>query len=180
MLRELLGYLLNQNPDALIETIDGCGMPNYAFTAIDLAQIYHALITPVSRDLLQQAPEEVEAILMHWDEVSELMRKYPEIIGGQNRLDTRLMQLPDLTVIAKEGADGLLAVGIGPNKASTDGLGVLIKLSSGYDPKQLEKVIFALLERMELIEAIQDNQPEHVMTHFHFSMPGIPAQVWQT
>lgn len=46
------------------------------------------------------------------DWIWESMIKYPDIVGGFNRLDTTVMKSCEGQVIAKEGADGLLGLGI--------------------------------------------------------------------
>lgn len=177
LLKALLCYLLNL--ETLPVTRDGCGMPNYGLNAIELAQLYHSLAMPLSRDMLRQAPDDLEDVIASWEPVSRIISQHPEIVGGHGRLDTRLMQhgpsrlqssgrslasaLPlTRTVIAKEGADGLFALGLGPAVAGElqaenggpiqddiqepfpQGLGVLIKLASGYQPQYLEQIANAL------------------------------------
>ncbi len=150
-LTTLLGYLLNRDPGDFAVTIDGCGMPNFPASAVEIAQLYHALIMPLSRDIIRQAPDEAETVLGHWEEIAPLMRAHPELVGGQGRLDTRLMQ--EWPVIAKEGADGLLALAVGRCESFADGAGFLVKLSSGWEPAQLETVIRSVLSAYGLGEA---------------------------
>lgn len=171
LLRHLLEYLLNKSEFA--ETVDGCGMPNYELNAVEVAQLYHALVMPVGRDLMRQAPDELTEMLSHWDEISSLIRQNALLVGGQGRLDSRLMKetLPEnVKVIAKEGADGMLALGIGPNEKLADGLGVFIKIASGYEPKQLEFIIRTLLAQLGLIEPAKTTQNGVVETEFYFDL----------
>ncbi len=177
LLRNLLEYLLNKTEFA--ETVDGCGMPNYDLNAVEIAQLYHALVMPVGRDLMRQAPDELTDMLSCWDEISSLIREYPLLIGGQGRLDTRLMSdtFPEaVKVIAKEGADGLLAIGIGPNPRFSDGLGLLIKIASGYEPKQLERIAHKLLSQLELVP-LSPTEPDGVLAcQWHFELAKLPTQ----
>lgn len=178
-LRLLLGFLLGREDFA--ESVDGCGMPNLALSAVEVAQLYHALVMPLSRDLLRQAPDELTDCLSLWADAALLMKTYPLLVGGQGRLDTELMQFAaegGLSVIAKEGADGLLAVSVGSNARFQDGLGLLIKIASGYDPQQLRCVIGYLLEQLGLfadcpslasLNAAGDNNPV-LQTQFHFDL----------
>lgn len=120
-------------------TVDGCGMPNPALSARELCKLYAELAT--SADL----------------PAHQLFREHPLLIGGQDRLDTQLIQgqlTTDTTlpIIAKEGADGLLGVGIGVCQQYPSGLGILIKLASGYDSGLLELMIRHLLHRLDLTE----------------------------
>jgi L-asparaginase II len=175
-LRQLLSYLLGR--DTLAETVDGCGMPNYEMSAVEIAQLYHALVMPVGRDLVRQAPDELKAILSGWDEISGLIRRNPTLTGGQNRLDTKLMSQfspPETKLIAKEGADGLLAVGLGPHPQFVDGLGICIKVASGYDPKQLELIVQTLLVQLGLSQSFP--QEDSILeTCFQFDLSGVSIQ----
>ncbi|WP_373531200.1 asparaginase [Vampirovibrio sp.] len=172
-LRQLLQYLLGKT--TLAETVDGCGMPNYEMNAIEAAQLYHALVMPVGPDLMRQAPDELTDILGGWDEISELIRNNPMLIGGKNRLDTRLMsefQALNIKLIAKEGADGLLAVGLGPSPKFSDGLGIFIKVASGYEPQQLELILQTLLAQLGLIPP-RHQEAGILETHFQFDVSGV-------
>jgi L-asparaginase II len=178
-LRQLLGFLLGREDFA--ESVDGCGMPNLAISAVELAQLYHALIMPVSRDLIRQAPEALTDCLMLWEDVATLMRTHPILVGGEGRLDTELMQAATeggLTLIAKEGADGLLAVSIGSNTRFQDGLGLLIKVASGYDPQQLRQLGLVLLQQLDMLSlcpslaCLKPAEQAHpvLRTRFHFDL----------
>jgi L-asparaginase II len=176
-LRQLLIYLLGK--DSVAETVDGCGMPNYEMNAVETAQLYQALVMPVGRDLARQAPDELTDILSGWEEISDLIRHNPTLIGGQNRLDTKLMSqftTPDIKLIAKEGADGLLALGLGPHPQFAGGLGLFIKVASGYEPKQLELIVQALLVQLGLSQpGPQENGILETCFQFDLAGVSIPA-----
>lgn len=177
LLQDLLKYLLNR--DELAETIDGCGMPNYELNAVEVAQLYHALVMPVGRDLMRQAPDELTDVLANWDEISALIRGNALLVGGQGRLDSRLMRetfSSDIKVIAKEGADGMLALGIGPTTSLADGLGLLIKIASGYEPRQLELIVRTLLIQLGLLETPTKQDTGVLETDFHFDLTQALAQ----
>jgi len=181
LLRELLCYLLYV--DELPETVDGCGMSNLGLSAVELAQLYHALISPVTRDMIRQCPDELTDILTAWDEIAALMLANPDLIGGEGRLDTRLMRhaLPGQqaldplpSILAKEGADGLLCLAIGPNAKYRDGLGLLLKLSSGYNAAQLETLIRHILAELGLAKDEASDQNNVTQNVFHFTVQGAP------
>lgn len=179
--RELLEYLLNRDIPISAGTVDGCGMPNYTLSPVEAAQLYHALVMPVPSDVLKQAPEELSDILEHWEAVSRCMRGYPEIIGGEGRLDTRLIQGAwphegQFPVLAKEGADGLLVVGIGANPRFADGLGLYIKLSAGYQAEHLETIVFELLQQMGLKTPELAPPQNHLKREFHFQIDNAIAK----
>jgi len=130
--------------------------------------------------MIRQCPDELTDILSSWDEIAALMQQHPELIGGTGRLDTRLMQhaLPGQDVlqpklIAKEGADGLLCLGIGPSTPFPDGLGILLKLSSGYSSKHLETLIQHTLASLGLASESEHLQQGVTETLFHFSLQGV-------
>ena len=83
---------------------------------------------------------------------------------------------PEIHVIAKEGADGLLALGIGPNAKFSDGLGLLIKIASGYEPKQLDLIVRQLLGKLDLIPNPSTTEEGVVSTEWHFELAAMPAQ----
>ncbi len=114
---------------------DGCGMPNAAFSAQQLAELYAQLAC-------EDHP------------VGKIMRAYPLLIGGHGRLDTRILsgEFPPVA-IAKEGADGLLGLGFPSCSPFPKGAGALIKLSHGYRPDDLEKVLKGLFEHLGLLKS---------------------------
>ncbi len=104
------------------------------------------------------------------------MHTYPRYVSGLGRLDYKIMTgeaFPgaDFQAIAKEGADGLLGVSIISNKFP-NGLGICIKLSSGFDNKHMELILREILQQLELAppkkKEAQDVRVDHIKTHFHF------------
>lgn len=96
---------------------DGDGLPTVAMTVKELAQCYAGLAKNKSEDWIWEA-----------------MIKHPDLVGGFNRLDTTVMKSCHGKVIAKEGADGLLGLGI-EHPDYPDGLGVVIKIAHGWNPQ---------------------------------------------
>ncbi len=98
---------------------DGDGLPTASMTVNELAQCY-----------AQLAAEKNSANEWIW----QSMIKFPDLVGGYNRLDTTVMKSCGGKVIAKEGADGLLGLAI-EHKDFPKGLGVVIKIASGWNPQ---------------------------------------------
>jgi L-asparaginase len=96
---------------------DGDGLPTVSMSVNELAQCYAGLARTAREDWI-------------WD----AMIKYPDLVGGFNRLDTTVMKSCLGQVIAKEGADGLLGLAI-RHKGYPDGLGVVIKIAHGWNPQ---------------------------------------------
>lgn len=96
---------------------DGDGLPTVAMTVNELAHCYAGLARRRTED---------------W--VWEAMIRYPDLVGGFNRLDTTVMKSCRGQVIAKEGADGLLGLGI-VHEDYPEGLGIVIKVAHGWNPQ---------------------------------------------
>lgn len=73
-------------------SLDGCGAPIYAMPLENLAQAFFSLFLNEKYSIIKNS-----------------FLNYPEIIGGENRLDTKIMQ-ENKKLIAKVGAGGFLAV----------------------------------------------------------------------
>lgn len=96
---------------------DGDGFPTVSTTVTELARCYAGLAATRAEDWI-------------WD----AMNKHPDLVGGFNRLDTTVMKAAGGSVLAKEGADGLLGMGIS-HPDFPEGLGVVIKIAHGWNPQ---------------------------------------------
>lgn len=96
---------------------DGDGLPTVAMTVNELAQCYAAFARSPDRDWIWEA-----------------MVREPDLVGGFNRLDTTCIKSGEGTVIAKEGADGLLGLSI-IHPDYPQGLGIVIKIAHGWNPQ---------------------------------------------
>ena len=96
---------------------DGDGLPTVSMTVNELAKCYAGLAKNRGEDWI-------------W----ESMIRHPDLVGGFNRLDTTIIKSCHGKVIAKEGADGLLGLAI-DHPDYRDGLGIVIKIAHGWDPR---------------------------------------------
>ena len=96
---------------------DGDGFPTLAMTVGELAQVYSGLAGRKDED---------------W--IFEAMTRNPDLVGGFNRLDSTILKAGEGRIIAKEGADGLLGMAI-DHPEFPDGLGVVIKIAHGWNPR---------------------------------------------
>jgi L-asparaginase II len=106
---------------------DGCGLPTVSNTVSELAILYASLARTRDEDWI-------------W----ESMVRHPDLIGGFNRLDSTILKACGGRVIAKEGADGLLGLSI-VHPEFPDGLGVVIKIAHGWNPRATWYVARAVL-----------------------------------
>jgi L-asparaginase II len=208
-LLELLSLISGREKGAFMPTIDGCRLPNYALSSREIAQTYCALTRPIEESVFK------DRLVSHpgvnrdsWQEPAKFMAEYPEVIGGTNRLDTKIMQGKyfdrDLggkaigkavggkviagKVIAKQGAEGLLAIGIenvdqapgqgegegqgqGIGLDARQGLGILIKLASGWDTRAMEILAKSVFETLGLKNKIAPSREDaHIETRVHFNL----------
>jgi L-asparaginase II len=180
LLKTLLGWYLGKEVDSFQTTTDGCGLPTLALSASELSQLYCALTQPLPLDEMMSPPEEIEPLIPLWGYLRTLIQDYPLMIGGADRLDSQLVIGQDLNhnplpklpsgLIAKEGADGLLAVGLMPSQPYKDGLGILIKLAHAYDPKATEHVLKALFNALgfQQVDKASDDPNQVLVSHFNF------------
>ncbi len=110
---EILGQPLSSSVCAK----DGCGLPTLAMTVNELAATFADLAMRKEEDWI-------------WDS----MVQFPDYIGGFNRLDSTILKSGQGNVIAKEGADGLLGLSL-IHPQYPNGLGIVIKIAHGWDPK---------------------------------------------
>ena len=81
------------------------------------------------------------------------MMKYPEMIGGTERLDTLIMQSAPSKLISKIGAEGVVTAGILPNEKWKTGLGIAIKVEDGDDKRARVVVLIELLRQLKIFDA---------------------------
>ena len=105
-------------------TKDGCGVPIHSMPLENMLKGYLNLFTST-----------------RYEKIKKAFLEYPYIIGGENRLDTRIMENSE-NLIAKVGADGLCIV-INIEKAD----GIVVKILDG-DMKAREVTTLSLLKKM--------------------------------
>ncbi|MCX5921041.1 MAG: asparaginase [Candidatus Melainabacteria bacterium] len=90
-----LKALLPQKTEWLMAA-DGCTLPSYAFTLVELAQLAGSF-----------------ANLPHGDFLLDAMARHPQLVAGSNRFDTVLMEAclqAGVEVVSKGGAEGLVVL----------------------------------------------------------------------
>jgi hypothetical protein len=173
LLLELLAYLLNR--DDFSESTEYCPLPTLALSAVEIAQLYHALILPLPRDLIRQCPDELTECLECWNEIAGLMREHPASMGGPDGLDTHWMtefshQSPSIPLIAKVDPHGLLCMGIGPNARFADGLGIYIQLAPDFVADSMQTIANTLLHQLGLLTVPENLAQASPNLRFHFDL----------
>ncbi|MFN0278145.1 MAG: asparaginase [Pyrinomonadaceae bacterium] len=128
--------------DQIALGIDGCAAPNFALPVAAMAKSFINLITPSKFPKpTQQACERIVAAMM----------KFPELIGGSERLDTMLMQAAPGKIISKVGADGIWLCGVLPNENWPTGLGIALKIEDGDDHRARPVVATEILRQLYIL-----------------------------
>lgn len=177
---QILNALTQRTSKSLPVTVDGCQLPNYALTVRQMSDLYCGLATAESTsDRIAESLQPPGFSVKSYCLIRDLMSQNPTMIGGTDRLDTKIMSgLLGLrgapVVVAKEGADGMLAIGVGPTADYPGGLGVLIKLSSGFDDKYMQLLAGEIFAQLGLRPHDSDvpSQPKGTRTdHLRYKFP---------
>lgn len=131
---------------------DGCLLPSPVLSLKQMGRLYQKLAEGRMTTELAEA--------------RALMIENPQWIGGPKRIDTLLMEVNKGKLIAKEGADGLLGIGIVPTKEWPEGLGIIVKLSMGYHPGFAALAVAPMLEALGLHPVHE--APKGHEVHFHY------------
>lgn len=94
---------------------DGCGLPTVSNTVNELARLF--------ADVARNRDD---------DWIWEAMQRNPDLVGGFNRLDSTIIKIGGGSVLAKEGADGLIGLSIA-HPDYPNGLGIVIKIAHGWN-----------------------------------------------
>ncbi len=125
--------------------IDGCAAPNFALPISAMAKSFARLVFP-PRNFDGELRDACRKIV--W-----AMTNYPEMIGGNERLDTILMQTLKGKIISKVGAEGVYTAGVLPSEKWKTGLGIAFKIEDGEDKRARPVVIVELLRQLGILDA---------------------------
>jgi L-asparaginase len=127
--RELLEKNLGRSLENETVAADGCGLPTWAMSVSELAGLFVQLVKQKNQDWIWEAAH-----------------RFPQLIGGKERVDSQFLQFSD-QLFAKEGADGLLGIAV-ESPRYPQGLGLVVKIAHGYDPKVAWQVAYHLLQAL--------------------------------
>ena len=122
--------------------IDGCAAPNFAVRVSAMAKSFINLISP------SRFPESTQKACSR---IVAAMMKYPELIGGSERLDTMLMQAAPGKIISKVGADGVWLCGVLPSEKWPTGLGIALKVEDGDDHRARPVIAVEILRKLGIL-----------------------------
>ena len=149
----------------LVTSLDGCGVPTFAFPLRAIARAYAFLADPesVRSDDARAGLASSVAI------VRDAMLAHPEMVGGtRDRLDTSAMKALPGRLVAKGGAEGLRCFGILPGPRAKGGAagasGLALKVEDGGANERAASA--ASVE--SLVQAgVLDGQALRVLARYH-------------
>jgi L-asparaginase II len=115
--------------------IDGCAVPSFAVPLESMAAAIARYTTP---ELCPADKQEAAA------RIRSVVARYPEMIAGPKRFDTVVMRATDGKLLSKEGAEGVVTIGV-----SDERTGIAIKVADGSQ-RALNAFAAALLADMGL------------------------------
>lgn len=124
---------------------DGCAVPSFAMPVSAMARSFANLIAPPA-SFDQQTREACKRIV-------SAMTKYPELIGGTDRLDTDLMKAAPGKLISKVGAEGVWLCGVLPSEKYPTGLAIALKIEDGDDRRARPVVAVEILNQLGILTA---------------------------
>jgi len=139
--------------DSIAIGVDGCAAPNFAMPLSNMAICFANLIAP------QKAFD--ERIRQACISMISAMVKFPELIGGTERLDTILMTAAPGKIISKVGADGVWLCGVLPDERYPRGVAIALKIEDGDDKRARPVVAVELLRELGILptDALTDISP---------------------
>jgi len=130
---------------------DGCGLPTISNTVNELSVMFAGLAATKDNDWIWEA-----------------MCRNPDLVGGFNRLDSTILKAGEGSVLAKEGADGLLGLSI-IHPDYPKGLGIVIKIAHGWNAQATWYVARAVLG----VLGIELRNPYPLHRQKAFIVPGV-------
>jgi len=124
--------------DAIAIGIDGCAVPCFG---VPLPAMARGIARFTSDD--EVPPAKAEAVAR----IREVVRRHPEMVAGPRRFDTVVMRASGGALLSKEGAEGVVTIGIGGENA-----GIAIKVHDGAT-RALNAFASALLLDLGLVPA---------------------------
>ena len=123
-IRTLLARYADIPESAITIAIDGCNLPVFRLPLRALAASYARLMAP-------RLPGEDRAASAVRARIVRAMARRPEMVAGAGRFTTDFLRAGGGRWIGKEGAEGVYALGLAPEKRGQRALGVAFKIEDG-------------------------------------------------
>jgi L-asparaginase II len=136
------------DPNGIEIGIDGCSVPCFAIPLRACALAFARLADPSALPALRRAA--IERIV-------KAMTTYPEMVAGEDRLDTDLMRAAHGRVLSKGGAEGYHGMALIPK-----GLGIAMKIVDGNGQRGSGP---AVIETLRQLGALDDQALEDLCAY---------------
>ena len=91
------------------------------------------------------------------------MKAHPYLVGGKTRIDTELMSIKGADILAKEGADGILAfVIVHENKVH----GFCLKMAQGRSPVAMKFIASQILVNFDIVYNYKETDELNISVDF--------------
>lgn len=156
VIQEMIAYMSDTPMDEISIGVDGCGVPVFAVPFQRIARSYLKLSCP---DLIPDAD-----VRRTVEENMQRLHAYPNMIAGQNIVDSIITSNPDL--VAKSGAMGVYAIG-----CKSKQLGLVFKTADGSHDEFAASAIEAFKQlniAPETISEIEKYYPDTIVNDNQF------------
>jgi L-asparaginase II len=137
LVREAVSKACEASSGELATAVDGCSAPTFALPLVTFARGMKNLARARSGD-----PELARALAR----VRDAMRKAPELVSGEGRLDYDLARSFPNNVVNKSGAEAIIGIGF-----SDPPLGIVVKVHDGAD-RALGAITLAVLRELRIVD----------------------------
>ncbi|GKZ83500.1 hypothetical protein AnigIFM56816_008595 [Aspergillus niger] len=159
--------LAGLSSDRVQWAIDGCNLPAPALPLQHLATIYARIAHAADAVPSDHLSPRTQAL----GRIFRAMAGHPELVGGDGRFCTALMQAFEGALIGKVGADGCYAIGVRASDytqhlGSSGALGIAVKIEDGN-----RGILYAAV--VEILRQLQIGSPVQLQSLVAFHKPEI-------
>lgn len=138
--KDIAGYISARiHRNNVYTGIDGCSVPTFYLTLIELATLF------------QKLAEKEDSTLVR---IYNAMTRKPYMVAGQNRFDTVLMESGSGNIVAKVGAEGLRGIGI---RFNGEVYGLALKVTDGAK-RASASIALEILRRLGIMNPLGDEK----------------------
>ncbi len=155
-IQQIIRATFAQMCDLPVENIvvgtDGCSAPNFAIPLYNAALAYARLCDHQTNE--KEPAARIEACR----QITQAMMAHPEMVGGPDRFDTRLMQAAKGKLVSKGGAEGYQGIGIMPGTFSegSPAIGIALKISDGdLRGRAIAAVTLEVLRQLQILNPVE-------------------------
>ncbi len=150
--KQVVAELCNLSADEIEWAIDGCNLPTPAFPLQTLATIYAKLAG--AADIAASVQGATDSRTSTLARIFGAMTAYPELVAGEGRFCTELMNAYDGALVGKQGADGCYGIGVRASDqterlGASGAVGISVKVEDG-NSSIVGMVVMEVLEQLQI------------------------------